>query len=178
MLCLHGVCNEDQLTPCVIFLNHKINEPDFFQRTMSAPETYCSFSSQSEVASSQCDEVDSDKERHSSGDSQDSALSTSPPSHTDNKAKNGVDIYVDTMKNVTPKTTESLTSGSIVPTRGILKTSPNRGRCYSESNAEHLRLTSSPSLSSFISVDSSIPEENEDEDDCSFTMGNGKSFGG
>ena len=128
------------------------------------------------MTSSQCDSVDSDKERHSSGDSQDSALSTSPPSNdtkVDNKAKNGVDIYVDTLSNVTPKTTESLTSGNVVPTRGILKTSSNRGRCFSESNAE--RLTSSPSLSSFVSMDSSIPEENEDEDDdCSFNIGNGK----
>ena len=142
---------------------------------MSAPEKYCSFSSQPDIATSQCD-VESDKERHSSGDSQDSALSTSPPSNNtnvDNKAKNGVDIYFDTLKNVTPKTTESLTSGSVVPTRGILKTSANRERCYSESNAsEHLRLTSSPSLS-FVSLDSSIPEENEDEDDCGLSIGNG-----
>ena len=154
---------------------------------MSAPEKYCSFSvpsastnaSLSSLNNNNVNVTNDDKERHSSGDSQDSALSSSPPMNDENvdnknvdknveKTKNGVDIFVDSA-NKTPKSTESLTSVDN-PARGILKTSnPNRGRCFSESTL----MTSPPSLSSCISVDSSIPEE--PEDDSAFANENGKS---
>jgi hypothetical protein len=129
---------------------------------MSTPEKYCSLSSQIPTTQQEVNDnkIESEKERHSSGDS---ALSSSPPPST-NKTHivSSVDQH---QREVGRFSTEA------VPTRGILKTSLNRGRSYSESIAiDHSRLMESASM---VSVNSSIPEEQEDEDSC-FMNGNGE----
>ena len=131
---------------------------------MPTSEKYCSFSSQPPTSKQEEDEdnLESDKERHSSGDS---ALSSSPPPPSTNKTDIGSPYNVDNQHEGGRLLSET------VPTRGILKTSFNRGRSYSESNAtDHSRLMESASM---VSVDSSIAEEQEDEDSC-FINGNGE----
>ena len=134
-----------------------------FQRSMSTPEKYCSFSSQPPNPKQE-ENIESDKERHSSGDS---ALSSSPPADK-------MDVTsINSVNNVNNKYDEGRPLTQTAPPRGILKTMLNRGRCYSESNAtDHSRLMESASM---VSVGSSIPEEQEDEDSC-FMNGNGEYF--
>jgi hypothetical protein len=120
---------------------------------MSTPEKYCSFSNQPPASQEETDSTESDKERHSSGDS---ALSSSPPPPplTSNKDITSINNHH----------VEGRPLAETLPTRGILKTSLNRGRSYSESNAtDPSRLMESASM---VSVDSSIPEEQEDDESC------------
>ena len=117
---------------------------------MSAPEKRFHFP---EPASSQTNMEE--KERHSSGDSAISSNDENSASATNVSANDA-----------TPKSA----AGDILPVRGILKTSLNRPRCFSESDQS--MLMTSPSLSSCISIDSSIPEE----DESAFAADNGERF--
>lgn len=117
------------------------------QRTMSAPEKRCAFP---EPAPPQT--KSEEKERHSSGDSAISSNDENSASVSNVGTSSSVnDVFVDAR----PKTTAS----DVLPVRGILKRSLNRPRCFSES--DQAGLMTSPSLSSCISIDSSIPEEDE-----------------
>ena len=140
------------------------------QRTLSAPETkYCLPSSLEKDE----DEVEANKERHSSGDSADSALSASPTPPVES---------IDT--NDTNKAPESPSRFVVTPAdlvdvvcpvkRGILKRRTERGRCFSESQADHMRLMGTSS--SCVSVDSSIPED-EDITDGKMHHSSGDSTG-
>jgi hypothetical protein len=98
---------------------------------MSGPEKKSTFPERATPA----EKMDS-KERHSSGDS---AISSNDENSAPNAETSSNDVFVDSVSKSTPN--------DVVPVRGILKTSPNRPRCFSES--DQASLMTSPSLSSW-----------------------------
>lgn len=126
---------------------------ELFQRTMSAP-----------AKTRHCPDLELEKsdskERHSSGDS---AISSNDENSAPNNNESTNDVFVDGVAT-------SKSARNSPPIRGILKTSPNRPRCFSES--DQASLMTSPSLLSCISIDSSIPEE----DESAFVSESGKNF--